>query len=214
MSVGRSLPATLAPDVDSAKKREDICCHANGGRNGGVPMATFDARRLAVVLVLAVLPALLLTGCNGGGVNAGKTIVKFFAEHADELTGGAAVMKQKAISLVDDGLRDAEILAARNADSAAAQANSKTNDALTKVCNIIVDFSVPKSADSSDEDEVTSLVNAAESEFPGSGITSWSERLLNAYDAVWASGDVKEQARLTLARDAEVAAFQHAYCNR
>jgi len=173
-------------------------------------MVTHSTRKLGV-MVAVMVPTLLLAGCSGGA-RAGKTIAEYFAAHADELSGGARAIKQEALSFVDDGLRDAEVLAARNAETQAARARASTDSALTKVCHIYVDFSVPNAEDSEDEEQVIELMNAMAAELPGSGIHTWTERLVSAYEAVWAEGDAQKQAESTLLRDAEVAAFQHAYC--
>ena len=179
-------------------------------------MSVLDSRGPAALAVLAMVSALVLAGCTPGEIvpvaKAGNTIAKFFAGHADKLTGEAKELKQAARSLVDDGLRDSTILAARDAEVQTAHANSETHEALTKVCNIYVDFSNPTPEDSVDDNKVIALLNSAKSEMPGSGIKAWSERLASAYALVFASGDAQKQAALTLKRDAEVAAFQYAYC--
>lgn len=182
-------------------------------------MSAFNPRKLTTVLVVVVAVPLVFTGCRGnpGPVAdaAGASIAKFFGKHVDELDAlTPATAKAKVASRVNEGLALRTVSDARNAELAAVHSNSQEEEALNRVCNIAVDFSIPANdKDSQDQSEAVSLMNAMAGEAPGNGVKQWSERIVNAYQAVLGSPDAQTQAQLKLTRDAEVFGFQLAYCS-
>ncbi|TFB66144.1 hypothetical protein [Cryobacterium sp. Hz9] len=166
---------------------------------------------------VATAVSLLLTGCPISGQTtktAGQTIVKFFGAHVDEFKDlDVAAAKAKVSSTVDEGLKIAVVADARTAEVNAVYANQQQDEAFQKVCNIAVDFSAPTySADEEDQTEAKKLMSAMAGESPTNSVKQWSERVVNAYDAVWGAPDAQTQAQLKLLRDIEVFGFQQAYC--